>query len=88
MIASREKVLEEMVAAIVQKIDPEPIYLFGSHVQRDNTPIGVLGRAWRPWHARAMRYSILVQGYEQRGRRNESVGGTLVVPPSPHEVGL
>ena len=38
MITVTEKVLEEMVAAIVQEIDPEQIYLFGSHARGEARP--------------------------------------------------
>ena len=33
MITVTEKVLDEMVAAIVREIDPEQIYLFGSRAR-------------------------------------------------------
>ena len=38
MITVTEKVLDEMVAAIVQEIDPEQIYLFGSRARGDARP--------------------------------------------------
>ena len=38
MLAVTEVVLDEMVAAIVQEIDPEQIYLFGSRARGDARP--------------------------------------------------
>ena len=38
MITVTEKVLDEMVAAIVQEIDPKQIYLFGSRARGEARP--------------------------------------------------
>jgi predicted nucleotidyltransferase len=38
MIAVTEQILDDMVQAIVQEIDPEQIYLFGSHARGNARP--------------------------------------------------
>lgn len=38
MVAVTEEVLQQMVQAIVREVDPERIYLFGSHARGDAGP--------------------------------------------------
>lgn len=64
MIAVTEAVLDEMVAAIVQEIDPERIYLFGSRARGDARPdsdVDLLIVEREPLDARRSRWEKLVQ---------------------------
>ena len=64
MIAVTEAVLDEMVAAIVQEIDPEQIYLFGSRARGDARPdsdVDLLIVEQGPPDPRCSRWEKLVQ---------------------------